>query len=295
MTKRRIGGLLATALLVSCSNGAGSGDAPDNSTSTPADSVRTPADTTASAGEEVTSPPTVSAEVPATAAPIGPTGAVAPIAPSGERPYELFVTGVDVALRPGQSRVVPVTARNVGLEGAVWSIRTEDFRAPDGVTVSGLPASIDLTTEQQVVLMVEVTAAPTAAPGAFGRISVLFDDPTAPDVDRYTGSARIGIDIVDASGAVGPAAASDIIESPASGVVFDPTVNDTEGDAPLDPSTLTIVAPPLDGTLEVTQDIQLAYTPGPAGEDSAVYQICDTNNSCANATLTMYQTTTVNP
>ncbi len=220
---------------------------------------------------------------------------VAPIAPSGERPYELFVTGVDVALRPGQSRVVPVTARNVGLEGAVWSIRTEDFRAPDGVTVSGLPASIDLTTEQQVVLMVEVTAAPTAAPGAFGRISVLFDDPTAPDVDRYTGSARIGIDIVDASGAVGPAAASDIIESPASGVVFDPTVNDTEGDAPLDPSTLTIVAPPLDGTLEVTQDIQLAYTPGPAGEDSAVYQICDTNNSCANATLTMYQTAATGP
>ena len=75
-------------------------------------------------------------------------------------------------------------------------------------------------------------------------------------------------------------------------VTVDVVGNDSAGNAPLDPTTVTVVTPAGDIPGTVTVDPATgAITFVPAadfvGTTDIVYQVCDTSGSCATATLTV--------
>ena len=66
--------------------------------------------------------------------------------------------------------------------------------------------------------------------------------------------------------------------------------NDTDADSNLDPATLAIVQQPISGTVTISGTTGvLVYTPNAnvAGTDSFTYRICDTENACATAIVTL--------
>lgn len=72
--------------------------------------------------------------------------------------------------------------------------------------------------------------------------------------------------------------------------LFNPLGNDTDPNNNIDPSTLSIVQAPVNGTLEfVGNDGSLRYTPAPDyyGTDTFIYEICDTGDPvyCDQATV----------
>ena len=76
-------------------------------------------------------------------------------------------------------------------------------------------------------------------------------------------------------------------------VTIDAADNDSDPDGNLDPTTTTVTSGPSNGSLTNNGDGTFTYTPNPDfnGVDSFVYQICDTDNLCDTATVTV----TVNP
>ncbi len=74
--------------------------------------------------------------------------------------------------------------------------------------------------------------------------------------------------------------------------ILDPTANDTDSeDGTLDPCNLTIVTPPVNGTLVIgaAPACELTYTPNPDfdGTDSFVYQVCDSGGACGTGVTTV--------
>lgn len=65
--------------------------------------------------------------------------------------------------------------------------------------------------------------------------------------------------------------------------------NDNDPDGNLDPSTVTITNNPGNGTTSIEGDNQVIYTPnaGFTGNDAFSYQVCDTDNACDTATVTV--------
>ncbi len=64
--------------------------------------------------------------------------------------------------------------------------------------------------------------------------------------------------------------------------------NDSDPDGNLDPATLAITRQPQNGSV-ICKDGSCTYTPNPgfAGTDSFEYRVCDTNNACDTATVTV--------
>ena len=76
-------------------------------------------------------------------------------------------------------------------------------------------------------------------------------------------------------------------------VTFDVTENDSAGPADEDQTlTVTEVSDPPHGTSTINPDGTVTYTPDPSysGDDSFTYQVCDTHNACASATVTIVVT-----
>ncbi len=71
--------------------------------------------------------------------------------------------------------------------------------------------------------------------------------------------------------------------------VIDVAANDTDPDGNLDPSTVSIVVPPANGTLTNHGNGTVTYTPNPnfSGTDSFTYQICDTDGACDQAVVSI--------
>lgn len=71
-------------------------------------------------------------------------------------------------------------------------------------------------------------------------------------------------------------------------VAVDVLANDSDNDGDLDPTTLTISAPPLTGTATVATPA-ITYTPDSDtnGSDAFEYQICDLGGRCSTATVTV--------
>ena len=66
--------------------------------------------------------------------------------------------------------------------------------------------------------------------------------------------------------------------------------NDTDPDNNLNPGSITIVNNPGNGTVTPNPNGTVTYTPNPgftSGTDTFTYQICDTTNQCATATVTV--------
>ncbi|MEZ4867013.1 MAG: Ig-like domain-containing protein [Caldilineaceae bacterium] len=74
------------------------------------------------------------------------------------------------------------------------------------------------------------------------------------------------------------------IETP---VRIDVAANDSDVDGNLDPATVTPLTTPAQGALVNHDDGSFTYTPAPnyVGDDSFQYQICDSDDACATATV----------
>jgi uncharacterized repeat protein (TIGR01451 family) len=70
-------------------------------------------------------------------------------------------------------------------------------------------------------------------------------------------------------------------------VTIDVKANDSDPDG--DPLTVSLVAPPADGSAVVNPDGTITYTPGPGftGTDTFLYQVCDPSNACSTAQVTV--------
>lgn len=88
-----------------------------------------------------------------------------------------------------------------------------------------------------------------------------------------------------------PTAANDTATLDEDGTVTIPVLqNDNDSNNNLDPATLAIVQQPLSGTVTISGTTGiLVYTPNAnaAGADSFTYRICDTENACTTATVTI--------
>lgn len=88
-----------------------------------------------------------------------------------------------------------------------------------------------------------------------------------------------------------PTATNDTATLDEDGTVTIPILqNDNDSNGNLDPATLAIVQQPLSGTVTISGTTGvLVYTPtaNAAGADSFTYRICDTENACATATVTI--------
>ena len=61
------------------------------------------------------------------------------------------------------------------------------------------------------------------------------------------------------------------------------------GNAPIDPTTITVLSAPANGTAIANGDGTITYTPAPnyTGHDNYNYQACDTTNACTTGTITI--------
>lgn len=77
--------------------------------------------------------------------------------------------------------------------------------------------------------------------------------------------------------------------------VIDVTDDATDADGNLDPDSVTVVKAPAHGTAMVGSPITYSPSPDFHGTDSLVYQICDTTESCDQATITLTVTAANDP
>ena len=124
-----------------------------------------------------------------------------------------------------------------------------------------------------------------------------------PNAD-YNGSDSFTYEICDADGACDsatvfievtpvpdpPVAVDDSASTEEdTAVTLDPLTNDFDVDGNLDPSSLSILSSPQNGTLVDNGDGTLDYMPNPnyCGADEFDYEICDTDGLCDMATVTL--------
>ena len=72
-------------------------------------------------------------------------------------------------------------------------------------------------------------------------------------------------------------------------MIINVAANDTDIDGVLNPSSVSVVSGPANGTVSNNGDGRLTYTPeaGFTGTDSFTYQICDTKGACDSATVSV--------
>ncbi|PIE47930.1 MAG: hypothetical protein CSA40_01990, partial [Flavobacteriales bacterium] len=103
--------------------------------------------------------------------------------------------------------------------------------------------------------------------------------------DTATVTVTVG-DVNDPPVAVDDAATTDE-DTP---VTIDVLGNDTDVDGTLDPATVTEVTPPANGTISIDPTTgEITYTPDPDfnGTDTFVYEVCDDDGACDQATVTV--------
>jgi len=216
-----------------------------------------------------------------------------PIGPPAGSEYYFLGSGSRVDLRPGESRMVTVSLNSVGTDAGIWTVRPPDLTALlQGVTLSSvLPDDVDFTNDRTQELEFELTVPAEATPGSGGSMSVGFTAPAPSDPSRRVafGGVSVSVTVVAADAILGPIATRDSVGAPAEGITFDPLANDGIGDAPLDPATLSIVKGPSGaGSLMITGDAMLTYTPRFTEGDVATYQICDTNGLCDTTQISLW-------
>ena len=108
------------------------------------------------------------------------------------------------------------------------------------------------------------------------------------DDDGACDQATVTITVADVNDP--PVAVDDTDSTPEdTPVTTDVLTNDSDVDGTLDTASLTIITPPANGTVTVNADGTVTYTPnaGWFGTDSYVYEICDDDGACDQATVTI--------
>ncbi|TFB56212.1 tandem-95 repeat protein [Cryobacterium sp. Sr3] len=199
----------------------------------------------------------------------------------------LNVTAVPVV----QSSPVAVDDSSPAVSGVTLVIDVAD-------NDSDVDANLDVTT-------VSVTVAPS-----HGAFSV---DPVSGEIrytadSLYTGTDTFTYEICDttdrcdtaivtvrvtappATSTPPVAADNDVTTTTGKPVVIDVLDNDTDRDGDLDPTSVSIVAGPSHGTVDVDPDVgEVTYSPDSSytGTDSFTYKVCDVDGNCDTATVTV--------
>ncbi|MDT8417938.1 MAG: Ig-like domain-containing protein, partial [Lutibacter sp.] len=104
------------------------------------------------------------------------------------------------------------------------------------------------------------------------------------------GSLNSGTATVTVTVNVSPNASDDLAETE-SNIPFDIDIldNDTDADGTIDPTSVTIIEEPENGTLIVSTDGTVTYTPDLdfIGDDTFIYQVCDNDGLCDTASVSV--------
>ncbi len=110
------------------------------------------------------------------------------------------------------------------------------------------------------------------------------------DTDNACDTATVTITVTPVATNAPPVAGDDTATTPAdTPVTINVAGNDTDPNGNLNPTTTTATATPTHGTLTNNANGTFTYTPttGYTGPDTFTYQICDTDNACDTATVTI--------
>ena len=191
------------------------------------------------------------------------------------------ITVADVNDPPVALDDVAFTAEDVAVTVAVLA----NDHDPDGTLVPGSVAIVTPPANGTVTVHPDgsVTYTPDADwNGVDAFTYTVCDDDGA--CDQATVTVNVG-DENDAPVAVDDSAVTDE-DVP---VAIDVLANDHDPDGTLDPSSVSIVSPPANGTVTVHPDGSVTYTPNPGwnGVDAFTYQVCDDDGGCSVATVTV--------
>jgi hypothetical protein len=172
----------------------------------------------------------------------------------------------------------------------------------DGAATVAVPSN-----DTDVEGNLDVTTVTITSPPADGTASV---DPLTgaitytPDLD-FNGTDSLTYEICDSAGACdtavvafsvssvndAPSAVDDVVSTPEdTTVAIDVLANDTDADGNLDPTSVSIVSPPAQGSVSVDPLTGVvSYTPDPEfnGTDSFTYEVCDSDGICDTATVSL--------
>jgi len=174
-----------------------------------------------------------------------------------------------VATDPGTPVTIDVLANDTDPDGFL-----------DPTTVVVVLAPNDGTTSVNPVTG-QVTYIPD--PGFFGTDTFSYE---VCDDDGLCDTAMVAVTVPAPPVARDDSASTDEETS----VVIDVTANDTDPDGTIDPTSVSISSPPTGGTVSVDPVTgEVTYTPDPgfSGNDSFVYEVCDDDGYCDEATVTI--------
>jgi CshA-type fibril repeat protein len=183
---------------------------------------------------------------------------------------------------PGAPVTIPVLDNDADPENAL---------DPASVTVTSGPSngqvSVDPTTG-------DITYTPD--PGFTGTDIFTYE---VCDAANQCSSANVTVIVDDAPPAnQPPVAVSDRETIPAGGTATIPVLqNDSDPDNNLDPTSVSVIGGPTNGTVTVNPDGSITYTPdlGFTGSDIFTYQVCDSGNPTLCATASVVITVQAGP
>jgi len=108
------------------------------------------------------------------------------------------------------------------------------------------------------------------------------------DTDNACDTAQVSVTVTPVNDP--PVANNDTASTPEdNAVIINVAANDTDVDGNLDPTSVSVTAPPANGTATPNGNGTVTYTPNANfnGTNTFQYQICDTNSACATATVTV--------
>jgi hypothetical protein len=156
---------------------------------------------------------------------------------------------------------------------------------PDGVLVLSSLAVLSGPSHGTAAVQPDGTMLYTPSAGYFGSDSFTYQ---ICDDDGACDQATVTISVGDVNDP--PVALDDVVSTPEDTPVAIPVLtNDSDSDGTLVPASVSIVSGPAHGSVAVNPDGSITYTPALNyhGPDSFVYQVCDDDGACDQATVTI--------
>ncbi|WP_143751811.1 Ig-like domain-containing protein, partial [Maribacter sp. 4U21] len=155
---------------------------------------------------------------------------------------------------------------------------------PASVSITGAPANGTVVINPDGT----VTYTPNADFNGTDSFTYQVCDNGTPDVHCEEATVNVTVNSVNDSPVITDDTAT-LTEDTAGGVDINVLGNDTDVDGTIDPSSLSIVGAPSNGTVTINPDGTLNYVPNPNfnGTDTFTYEVCDDAGDCQTATVTV--------
>ena len=212
------------------------------------------------------------------------------------------------ALKPGETLTYTITVNNNGPDDAS-NVVLNDVIPTKLNLVSATPTQGSWSAPTWTIgslangASVSMTVIATVKSNADGNIvNTAVVSSSTDDPDESNNTSTVTVDITDL---VGPDAIDDSTTTPMNTPVdIDVLDNDTEGDAALNPSSVSFIGgtepnPTTEGTFtynEITELVTFTPVTGFTGDDVTIdYEVCDLNSLCDIATITVDITLVIGP